>query len=149
MPILTSTQKGVQFSHVMKELLQRHESSSFMALALQDYMGGSTTYMDMDVILSLTDEDIELLEFEGDVPDPSDNTKMIKDMVKLPRGERALLKILMSFYSWRKNAGQTIQEGKWTDVAYEEFHDYRVNHHWVWLNKRASLGIGSSRRRRK
>ena len=144
MPVLTQNQKAVQFTHVMKELLQRDEATSTTALALQDFTGGSSVYKDVDIILSMTDGDISSLQYETDVPDPSDATKTIKDMKDLPRGEKALLQTLIYFQTWRKNAGQVILPDKWNDITYDEFRDYRINHHWAWLDKRASLGIGPS-----
>ena len=138
MPVLTQNQKAVQFTHVMKELLQRDEATSTTALALQDFTGGSSVYKDVDIILSMTDGDISSLQYETDVPDRSDATKTIKDMKDLPRGEKALLQTLIYFQTWRKNAGQIILPDKWTDITYDKFRDYRINHHWAWLDKRAS-----------
>ena len=70
MPVLTKTQKGAQFTHVMTNLLQRDEDTSPLAEALQKYTGkGKGAYKDVDILLSLTETDIAGLTYDADEPD--------------------------------------------------------------------------------
>ena len=98
MPVLTKTQKGAQFTHVMTNLLQRDEDTSPLAGALQKFTGkGKGTYKDVDILLSLTEADIAGLTYDSDEPDPQDSTKTITVETPLPRGDRSLIEAFANF----------------------------------------------------
>ena len=145
MPVLTKTQKGAQFTHVMTNLLQRDEDTSPLAEALQKYTGkGKGAYKDVDILLSLTEADIAGLTYDADEPDPQDANKTIVVETPLPRGDRSLIEAFANFRLWKKNQGQDIPPDKWTDIDFDEFRTYRIDFHWAWLNRRAALGSSST-----
>ena len=138
MPVLSATTKEAQYVHVMDNILQRHHNTSPLAMALELYFGqGHSTHKDIDNIISLTEGDIDILVYEVDVPDPNSPTNApIKKKTAIPRGDKALLLTLINFGHWKRNKGEEVKPDKWTDVDYDEFRDYRVNHHWATLNRR-------------
>ena len=98
MPVLTKTQKGVQFTHVMTNLLQRDEDTSPLTEALQKYTGkGKGAHKDVDILLSLTEVDIAGLTYDSDEPGPQDATKTIVVETPLPRGDRSLIEAFANF----------------------------------------------------
>ena len=124
----------------MNNLLQRDGESSPLAKALEDHFG-STSHKDMDNLISLTSQEIDDLEYEEQVPDPSDSTKTIATMTSLNKGDRGILHILQNFYIWMQNKNEDISPDKWVDISYDDFRCYRLDHNLSMLNKRANLGV--------
>ena len=141
MPVLTKAQMQMQYVHVMDILTQRDHATSALAKALERHFGqGNSLHQDVDNILGLTQDEIDGLEYESQVPDPNDSTRTIPKTTPLPRGDRGIIQVLLGFRLWMRNQGKDILPNKWTDVTFDKFCEYRITHHWSMMNKRANIG---------
>ena len=143
MPVLTSTVMRTQYEHVMNVLLRRDPDTSPLAKSLERHYGqGGMSHKDVDNIISLSDPELDSLTYEKLEPDPADATKTTKTIVDTPGADRAAIRGLAGFVVWKQHKGKSINPDQWTNVTFDEYREYHVNHQWEWLNKRASMGGG-------
>ena len=121
-------QSELAFQHVMLELLKQ-ELNGPVPLSLLQYTGG---IMDIELILDMTDEEIDTLHYfttEVDTSSPPSKEDDVKPKTvtvrrELPTGYKRLVKVFTSFHKHLREEGVEIYFD-WSNIDLEKFTYYR------------------------
>ena len=121
-------QSQLAFQHVMNELLKQ-DLDGPVSLSLLVYTGNS---MDIELILDMTDEEIDNLHYftqEVDESSPPTKDEDVKPRTKLvrrelPTGYKRLVKVFTSFHKHLRDEGVEIYFD-WSNIDLEKFTYYR------------------------